>query len=61
MIGGDNTLKDTLLEKNAAETPREILFSVEDKNTVYDVCAQFSTEGKESLLAQLKKLILESA
>ncbi|MBR0415491.1 MAG: hypothetical protein IJI67_10555 [Clostridia bacterium] len=54
-------MKDTLLEKNAAETPREILFSVEDKNTVYDVCAQFSTEGKESLLAQLKKLILESA
>jgi len=46
---------------SAVETPQQISFSIEDKNTVYDVSADFSLEGKESLLTQLKKLILESA
>ncbi|MBO5495292.1 MAG: hypothetical protein J5964_06195 [Eubacterium sp.] len=46
---------------SAVEAPQQIAFSIEDKNTVYDVSADFSLEGKESLLTQLKKLILESA
>ncbi len=45
----------------AVEAPQQITFSIEENNTVYDVSADFSLEGKESLLTQLKKLILESA
>jgi|GEM_PF-2795064 len=45
----------------SSEMPNNISFSLEDKNTVYDVNVSFTTQGKESLLSQLKKLILESA
>lgn len=33
-------------------------FSVEKGNTVYDVLADFSEDGKESMLKQFQKLIL---
>ncbi len=35
-----------------------IKFSVEKGNTVYDVVADFSTEGKDTILKQFQKLIL---
>lgn len=35
-----------------------IKFSVEKGNTVYDVVADFSTEGKDTMLKQFQKLIL---
>ena len=35
-----------------------IKFSVEKGNTVYDVLADFSEDGKESMLKQFQKLIL---
>ncbi|MBQ7980425.1 MAG: hypothetical protein IJ305_02330 [Oscillospiraceae bacterium] len=38
--------------------PSNITFSIKDKKTVYDVSADFSLEGKETLLNQFKKLIL---
>ena len=51
-----------VIKNNAAEAaPQQIAFSIEENNTVYDVRADFTLEGKESLLTQLKKLILESA
>ncbi|MBQ3418237.1 MAG: hypothetical protein IJH32_10455 [Ruminococcus sp.] len=40
--------------------PSLITFSVKDKNIVYDVSADFSIEGKETLLDQFKKLILST-
>ena len=38
--------------------PYRIKFSKEYDNTVYDVVADFSTEGKETVLKQFQKLIL---
>lgn len=38
--------------------PSRIKFSKEYGNTVYDVVADFSTEGKETVLKQFQKLIL---
>ena len=38
--------------------PSRIKFSKEYGNTVYDVVADFSEEGKESILKQFKKIIL---
>ena len=38
--------------------PRRIKFSKEYGNTVYDVIADFSSEGKETVLNQFKKIIL---
>lgn len=38
--------------------PYRIKFSKEYGNTVYDVVADFSTEGKETVLKQFQKLIL---
>ena len=35
-----------------------IKFSIEKGNTVYDVVADFSTEGKETVLKKFQKLIL---
>ena len=35
-----------------------IKFSAEKGNTVYDVVADFSTEGKDTILKQFQKLIL---
>lgn len=35
-----------------------IKFSIEKGNTVYDVLADFSEDGKESVLKQFQKLIL---
>lgn len=40
--------------------PSIITFSIKDRNTVYDVSADFSLEGKETLLNQFKKLILST-
>ena len=40
--------------------PSLVTFSVKDKNIVYDVSADFSIEGKETLLDQFKKLILST-
>ena len=38
--------------------PSRIKFSKEYGNTVYDVLADFSVEGKETVLKQFQKLIL---
>ena len=38
--------------------PTQIKFSKEYGNVVYDVCTDFSAEGKESVLNQFKKIIL---
>ena len=38
--------------------PSHIKFSKEYGNTVYDVVADFSAEGKETVLKQFQKLIL---
>lgn len=38
--------------------PYRIKFSKEYGNTVYDVVADFSTEGKDTVLKQFQKLIL---
>lgn len=38
--------------------PSRIKFSKEYSNTVYDVIADFSAEGKETILNQFKKIIL---
>ena len=38
--------------------PSRIKFSKEYGNTVYDVVADFSAEGKETVLNQFKKIIL---
>ncbi len=41
--------------------PKKITVSKEIGNTVYDVTADFDTEGKQSLFQQFKKLILNSS
>lgn len=38
--------------------PSRIKFSREHGNTVYDVVADFSADGKETVLNQFKKIIL---
>ena len=38
--------------------PSRIKFSKEYGNTVYDVVADFTDEGKETILNQFKKIIL---
>ena len=40
--------------------PTQIKFSKEYGNVVYDVCADFSADGKESILNQFKKIILSN-
>ena len=42
------------------ERLNEIKFSKEYGNTVYDVLADFSVEGKETVLNQFKKIILSN-
>lgn len=53
---------DLVIDGNPAYTainfPKRIIFSKEFGNTVYDVVADFSTEGKEPVLKQFQKLIL---
>lgn len=53
---------DYVIDGNPAYTainfPKRIKFSEEYGNTVYDVVADFSTEGKDTVLKQFKKLIL---
>ena len=41
--------------------PKRITVSKEIGNTVYDVTADFDTEGKQSLFQQFKELILNSS
>ena len=41
--------------------PKKITVSKEIGNTVYDVTADFDTEGKQSLFQQFKELILNSS
>ena len=41
--------------------PNRITVSKEIGNTVYDVTADFDTEGKQSLFQQFKELILNSS
>ena len=41
--------------------PMKITVSKEIGNTVYDVIADFDTEGKQSLFQQFKELILNSS
>ena len=41
--------------------PKKIAVSKEIGNTVYDVTADFDTEGKQSLFQQFKELILNSS
>ncbi|WP_407383521.1 hypothetical protein [Ruminococcus sp.] len=40
--------------------PSRIKFSKEYGNTVYDVVADFSSEGKDTILKQFQKLILSN-
>lgn len=40
--------------------PTQIKFSKEYGNVVYDVLADFSADGKESILNQFKKIILSN-
>ena len=51
-----------MIDGNPAYTainfPKRIKISKEYGNTVYDVVADFSTEGKDTVLKQFKKLIL---
>jgi len=53
---------DLVIDSNPAYTvinfPKRIKFSKEYGNTVYDVVADFSTEGKDTILKQFQKLIL---
>ena len=53
---------DYVIDGNPAYTainfPKRIKFSKEYGNTVYDVVADFSTEGKDTILKQFQKLIL---
>lgn len=53
---------DLVIDGNPAYTvinfPKRIKFSKEYGNTVYDVIADFSTEGKDTILKQFQKLIL---
>ena len=53
---------DYVIDGNPAYTainfPKRIKISKEYGNTVYDVVADFSTEGKDTVLKQFKKLIL---
>ena len=53
---------DLVIDGNPAYSvvnfPKRIKFSKEYGNTVYDVVADFSTEGKEPVLKQFQKLIL---
>lgn len=53
---------DLVIDGNLAYTvinfPKRIKFSKEYGNTVYDVVANFSSEGKETVLKQFQKLIL---
>ena len=41
--------------------PKKMTVSKEIGNTVYDVTADFDTEGKQSLFQQFKELILNSS
>lgn len=53
---------DLVIDGNPAYSvvnfPKRIKFSKEYGNTVYDVVADFSTEGKDTVLKQFQKLIL---
>lgn len=53
---------DLVIDGNPAYSvvnfPKRIKFSKEYGNTVYDVVADFSTEGKDTILKQFQKLIL---
>lgn len=53
---------DLVIDGNPAYTainfPKRIKFSKEYGNTVYDVVADFSSEGKDTILKQFQKLIL---
>ena len=53
---------DYVIDDNPAYTainfPKRIKFSKEYGNTAYDVTADFSSEGKDTVLKQFQKLIL---
>ena len=53
---------DLVIDGNPAYTvinfPKKIKISKEYGNTVYDVVADFSAEGKDTILKQFQKLIL---
>lgn len=53
---------DLVIDGNPAYTvvnfPKKIKISKEYGNTVYDVIADFSDEGKDTILKQFQKLIL---
>ena len=53
---------DLVIDDNPAYTvvnfPKKIKIHKEYGNTVYDVVADFSTEGKDTILKQFQKLIL---